>query len=504
MARFKPYDYAQTQLIPVSFERQILPGSFEYALVTLIDQELDLSIFDCQYRNEDNGCRAYDPAIFLKIVLLAYSRGITSSRRMAQLCQENVLFMAVSAHTSPHFTTLADFISRSHEQIADLFVQVLLVCDAMGLIGRNMFAIDGCKIPGNASKKWSGTHADLRRKKNRLNRAARKILQTHRDSDQAHQELSDRDLKAYSDLRNQSRKIKEFLKNTQDKPGRRIKTIQSNITDNESAKMKGNRGVIQGYIGVAAVDDKHQVIIAADAFGQSTEHGLLEPMIEQAHQNLKSDRKTIQRFKLTADSGFHSAATIQYLHDQEIDAYVADPEFRRRDQRFKKAKKHYRPHLSKPKSDKFKREDFKVNLDKQYCICPAGKKMVRNMENKYTENMLLINFRAKPSDCDPCIYRKRCLQTPNQRTPRNFAVVKAKFGKSEAPLIKAMKAKIDSEAGRSIYSHRLGTVEPVFGNITSALGLNHFSLRGKAKVTGQWRLMALLHNIFKIQRYGMT
>jgi len=57
MARFKPYDYAQTRLIPVSFERQILPGSFEYALVTLIAQELDLSIFDCQYRNEDNGCR---------------------------------------------------------------------------------------------------------------------------------------------------------------------------------------------------------------------------------------------------------------------------------------------------------------------------------------------------------------------------------------------------------------------------------------------------------------
>ncbi len=93
MAKFTDYDYRQTKLLPVSFERQILPGTFEFTLHHLIDHELDLSIFDKRYRNDDGGRPAFDPAILLKVVLLAYSRGITSSRKIEALCRENVLFM---------------------------------------------------------------------------------------------------------------------------------------------------------------------------------------------------------------------------------------------------------------------------------------------------------------------------------------------------------------------------------------------------------------------------
>ncbi len=142
MARFKDYNYDQTKMIPISFDRQILPGTFEHSLTYLIENELDLSIFSARYQNDDGGAPAYDPAILLKIVLLAYSRGITSSRKIEQLCRENILFMAVSADCQPHFTTLADFISGSADEISKLFLQVLMVCDAEGLIGKEMFAID--------------------------------------------------------------------------------------------------------------------------------------------------------------------------------------------------------------------------------------------------------------------------------------------------------------------------------------------------------------------------
>jgi transposase len=74
------------------------------------------------------------PAILLKIFLLAYSRGFTSSRKIEALCRENVIFMAISADSRPHFTTIADFISRCHGEIAKLFQQVLLICDDLGLI----------------------------------------------------------------------------------------------------------------------------------------------------------------------------------------------------------------------------------------------------------------------------------------------------------------------------------------------------------------------------------
>ena len=99
MARYKEYDYSQGKFIPIHFDRQILPGTFEYSLHYLIDNEIDLSIFDTRYRNDEIGAPAYDPAILLKIILYAYSRGITSSRKIARSCEENIIFMALSADT---------------------------------------------------------------------------------------------------------------------------------------------------------------------------------------------------------------------------------------------------------------------------------------------------------------------------------------------------------------------------------------------------------------------
>ncbi len=67
MARFKPYDYGQMKLLPVSFQEQILPGSFEHTLNHLIDHEIDLKVFEHHYRNDETGAPAYDPAILLKV-----------------------------------------------------------------------------------------------------------------------------------------------------------------------------------------------------------------------------------------------------------------------------------------------------------------------------------------------------------------------------------------------------------------------------------------------------
>ncbi|MFO7617190.1 MAG: hypothetical protein R6V75_08055 [Bacteroidales bacterium] len=74
MPRFKEYNQGQTVLLPISFDRQILPGTFEYTLNYLVDEKLDLSIFNHKYNNNDTGRPAYDPALLLKIVVLAYSR----------------------------------------------------------------------------------------------------------------------------------------------------------------------------------------------------------------------------------------------------------------------------------------------------------------------------------------------------------------------------------------------------------------------------------------------
>ena len=151
MAKYRNYDYTQGRFISVYFDKQILPGTFEHTLHYLIDNEIDLSLFDGRYRNDETGAPAYDPAILLKIILYAYSRGITSSRKIAECCRENIIFMALSAESTPHFTTIADFISSVDEAIIRLFLEVVLICDEMGLIGKEMFAIDGCKSKARGS-----------------------------------------------------------------------------------------------------------------------------------------------------------------------------------------------------------------------------------------------------------------------------------------------------------------------------------------------------------------
>src|SRR3990172_3874132 len=107
MPRFKAYDYDQDKLIPIRFSKQIVPGTFEYTLNYLIDHVIDVSVFAARFANEDTGAPAYDPALLLKIVLYAYSRGIITSRDIEKACRENVIFMALSADTQPHFTTIA-------------------------------------------------------------------------------------------------------------------------------------------------------------------------------------------------------------------------------------------------------------------------------------------------------------------------------------------------------------------------------------------------------------
>ena len=160
MARYKHID-TSPRFLAVDLQRQLLPGTFEHALNHLIDHELDLSCFDARFNNDATGAAAYPPAMLLKVVLFAYSQGIVSSRGIEAVCRDHVTFIALSGDTQPHFTTIAGFVSTLADDIARVFTQILYLCDWQGLIGREMFAIDGVKLPSNASKQKSGTRADF-------------------------------------------------------------------------------------------------------------------------------------------------------------------------------------------------------------------------------------------------------------------------------------------------------------------------------------------------------
>ena len=509
MAKYKPFDYSQQKLIPVDYASQILPGTFEYTLNYLVDHELDLSVFDERYRNDDTGAPAFSPAILLKIILFAYSRGITSSRKIERACHENILFMALSADTQPHFTTIAHFISSMEQEIVMLFRNVLMICDEMKLIGREMFAIDGCKLPSNAAKKRSGTKAELSQKKHKLEQAVRSMLRHHREEDARNVPIDEqrrhKEQQAVRTLKQHINKLKDWLDDNDGKPGKTGKPRKSNITDNESARMKTSKGIIQGYDGVAAVDSKHQLVIHAEVFGEAQEHDLLQPVIEGTQTNF-DDAYLKQRTQLTADSGFYNRNNLEYLYTHGIDGYLPDIGFRKRDPRLQSIDKykirHCKEQRKKLKSQQYTSRDFHYDAANHTCICPAGKKLYSNGRNLDLNGYEALRFRGAKRDCVPCTLRHRCMKNRQKTVTRQATIFIGRAQNAPQPYIDRMKQKIDTPEGRYRYSRRIGIVEPVFANIGCILGIHRFSLRGKAKVDIQWKLYRMVHNLLKIHRYG--
>jgi transposase len=179
MARYKYID-TNPRFLPVDLARQLIPGTLEHAVNHLLDGPIDLSAFDARCRNDEGGAPAYPPAMLLKVVLIAYARGVISSRGIERLCQEHVTFIVLSGDTAPHFTTIAEFVSTLGDDIARVFAAVIAICDAEGLIGREMFAIDGVKLPSNAAKRRSGMRADFDRQATKLEATVQQILARHR------------------------------------------------------------------------------------------------------------------------------------------------------------------------------------------------------------------------------------------------------------------------------------------------------------------------------------
>ncbi|MEW5873531.1 MAG: transposase [Chloroflexota bacterium] len=504
MARYKQID-TSPRFIAVDLERQLLPGTFEHALNHLIDHELDLSGFDTRYKNDLTGAAAYSPAMLLKVVLFAYSQGIVSSRGIERACREQVTFIALSGDSVPHYTTIAAFVSNLGNDIAKLFGQVLWLCDRQGLIGREMFAIDGVKLPSNASKAKSGTRADFERQAAKLESVAQTMLARHRENDALSVEpsLDAKAQKRIEHLQMESAQLRDWLTaNPEERKGSKGSIRKSNRTDNESAKMATSKGVIQGYTGVAAVDDRHQIIIEAQAHGTGSEQELLLPVIK-ATESLRTDQTLI-----TADAGYHSDANITALAEQGTPALIADTGMRKRDERFKEQDKYKA--LPDPLYDKahpkkgarhYRPKDFGYDPQAGTCICPAGKSLYQNGANCNHNGLIGTKFQGALRDCVPCELREKCLRKPEKTKTRQVCFFR---GKADQTLSASerMKQAIDSERGRELYGGRFATVEPVFGNLRHNKRLNRFTLRGQQKVDGQWKLYCLVHNIEKLAHHG--
>jgi transposase len=559
MARYKRIDVSP-RFLAVDLRSQLVPGTFEYALDWIIDHEIDLARFDARFKNDTNGAPAYPPALLLKVVLFAYSRGMVSSRQIERACREQVTFIALSGDEAPHFTTLAGFVSRLGEHIAPLFAQVLYLCDRQGLIGREMFAIDGVKLPSNASKAKSGTRAEFIERAAKLEKAAQAMLARHREEDaKPETPMEDKAARKLARLQREAEKVRQWLQtNPEERKGAKGSIRKSNLTDNESAKMATSKGVLQGYCGVAAVDAKHQIIVEAQAHGTGSEQALLVPVVEAivplthraggldkpgsikpgaaatasasasasasvstphsaadpafAPASATAPSPATAPTLITADAGYHSEVNLAALAALNVEALIADNDMRSRDERFADQGKHRaKPDPLHDKSAKgnvnrhavklFTPADFQYDPKAGTCICPAGKSLYGNGANTTVRGRLQHKFQGAKRDCGPCTLREKCLKFPD-RTPTRQVAFFEKNQPSPLPHTRRMKARIDSEEGRRRYAERFATVEPVFANIRHNKRLDRFTLRGQTKVDAQWKLFCLVHNIEKLAHHG--
>jgi transposase len=493
VARYKVVDRSP-RFLPIVLESQLISGSFEHALDVLIDTEVDLSRLAARFCNDETGAPAYDPAVMLKIVLFAYSRGVVSSRAIERLCRENVLFMAISGDSAPRFTTIAAFVRELGEDVSPIFTQVLLACDRLGLIGRQMFAIDGVKLPSNADKRRSGTHAELRHEAKRMEAAVATMMKAQRARDEQKDPAEDqaKDRARLERLQSEAKRIREFLATHAERRSEKGAIRKSNLTDNDSAKMATAKGVLQGYTAVAAVDAKAQIIVAAQAHGSGSEQSVLLPMVQRT-EALRTEQTMV-----TADAGYHSEENLQELYERGVPALIADNLMRRRDERFKDQAKYKGlpdplwDKTAKSRDGKFTPADFQYDPKTNRCICPAGKTLYSTGRHK---------FQGAKRDCVPCHLRDRCLRHPD-RTPTRQVAFFAKNQASPLQFTERMKAAIDSARGRALYRRRIATVEPVFANLRHNKRLDRFTLRSRAKVNTQWCLYCLVHNIEKLAHHG--
>ena len=495
MARFKENSKKQGLFVEVDLSAQILPDTLEHTIDFMVDEKIDLSCLESEYHNDDAGACAYNPKDLIKIIILSFSRGFKSARDMERLCRENITFMALSGDIRPDHATIARFIQKFEEHLKEIFNQILLYMDLLGLIGGEEMAIDGCKISSNSAKDNSGTFEELDKKKEKFEKIIETILKQSKEINEDQAEI-DADIDSrINKYRKKIEKIDSFLKNNKKRIGSRNKEVKSNLTDNESAKMKSSHGVIQGYSALAAVDSKHQAIVSAMAVGTSGEATYLKEVVEDAKQNLPG--KITKETTVLADTGFFCEENCEYLINSDQKAVIPDIHFRQRDERFGREKTGKdKNHRNPDRKRLFEHHDFDYLPEKNCYQCPAGKCLQPDghvwMKGNYGQR-----FRNKQNDCHFCYLRTKCLKKKTKN--KSLFIIEIRKPKTFS---EKMIDIIDSTEGRKEYSKRMGIVEPVFANITYAKKLNRFNVRGKAQVNIVWMFYCIVHNIEKIYRYG--
>ena len=492
MAKYRTSDAAAGQglFLSVNLQEQLLPGSFEYMLNEIIGTKIDLSGYDKKYKNDLTGASAVPPSALLKLVFYGYYKGCKSSRKIYELNNNNIIAKALTGDMAIHWTTIADFISGNKGAVEETFTQVLMYCNELGLIGGENYAVDGLRLPSNASIDMSGTEKQLTKRLEVYRRMAASHIERHERKDKQGGAIDggaeERFSKRQKQLNGRIEKISRFLEKMQKREGRNVHEIQSNVTDNESAMIHSSKGYIQGYVGIAISDQKSQVITSAQAFGSANETEHLPEMLDRNAQNLEEAGIKGEEGKkptMSADANYFSEENLISCEEHGIDAVIADSQASRR--------------IASDGDNRYEIEDFKYNESDDAYECPQGKLLEYKRE---TVQMGVAGkvYQASLTDCKQCPAFSKCSWSKKEQSEQNQGkTLRISEKNKQGNVCREMRKKLETVQYQDIYANRIQIIEPVFADIRYCKGLNRFTLRGKNKVNIQWLLYCMVHNLSK-------
>ena len=505
---FRPYSPNQTILFPQRIDKDIAEND-PVRLISSIVERLDLSVFRKLYK--ERGRSPYDPKMLLKVVIYAYMNNIYSCRKIEKCLKRDVHFIWLAGYEQPDFITINRFRNRVKSEINNVFTQLVLLLSAKGFVTLDVEYIDGTKIESKANKYTFVWRKTVEKNRVRLMEKIRVLLSQVDDAiaqdkaaadeavsftPEALTEIADELRHSLSELPDPKNKEERKAVRAKKRQVRQIEQMRDKLceydthletmgernsyskTDPDATFMRmkedamNNGQTKPGYN--VQISTENQYITNYGIYWRPNDQGTLIPFMTSF-----SDRYGVQSEKVVADSGYGSEQNYAWLEGNQIEAFVKYNMFHAEDKR-------------KYRDNPFLVQNLHYNEEEDYYVCPMGQHMehIADIRSKSDLGYVSTVSRYRAQNCTGCPLRCMCYKGKGDRR-----IIEVNH-KNDAYKAKA-KERLTSEEG--LYHRSMRPIEPeaVFGDIKSDHGFKRFRLRGNAKVSVEFGLVALAHNLRK-------
>jgi transposase len=471
---YRPWNPEAYRLQPHSPDSKLPADDLVFFFLDVIDH-LDLGAIYAPYEDQLRGAPPFDPRMMTCLWLYSYSVGVFSSRKIATACERNLAFLAIVGDDRPDFRTISDFRKNHLDALAELFNQVLKLAHEAGLVQLGAWATDGSKFPGNASRHKAMSYGYMQKEEERLKAEITELLKQQQQVDEAEDAIlgARRGDELPEELRFREQrlaKIQEAKKRLEEQAAAKAQQQQQQWQEEEAERLHEGKKPREPKTFSATPEDKAQT-------------NFTDPDLKIMPQNNKS---------------FEYSGNAQVVVDDVCQIIVAcEVVIETNDKQ-----------QAVPMAEKALGNLAAAGIERPVDAAGEVQKIISLLDSGYFSEKAVSGLEGLGLDPYMAIERHKhhaevAAPVSGRATLTAAVAAEQKAGASakEQSAKEQMRAKMQTERGRTVYGLRKGVVEPVFGQIKAVRGFRRFSLRGLEKVRAEWRLVCLTHNLLKIWRY---